>query len=254
MGNTDDAGVDEGVEEEFERRLGASDSVLWDIEKDPVLRSTITAVALLDRVPDWERLQRRLHHGSQLVPRLRQRVVVPPLRVGAPRWVDDHRFDLDYHLRRVRAPEAPAGADPLRAALDVAQALSLAPFDRARPLWEFTLVEGLPGGRAAFVQKVHHTVTDGVGGVRLALMLVDQEADAPEPEPPTPRRAESAAGDATETTDVIRRGKTVVVEAITAAGGCICDPTGKAHRPDEAGRCVKFVERDPLNPSVAYHA
>ena len=58
----------------------------------------------------------------------------------------------------------------------MAQALSLAPFDRARPLWEFTLVEGLPGDRAAFVQKVHHTVTDGVGGVRLALMLVDEHA------------------------------------------------------------------------------
>ncbi len=177
VGSIDDSGV-----EEFEHRLGASDSVLWDIEKDPVLRSTITAVALLDRVPDWERLQRRLEHGSHLVPRLRQRVVVPPLRVGAPRWIDDPRFDLDYHLRRVGAHEAPSGADPLRAALDVAQTLSLAPFDRARPLWEFTLVEGLPGGQAAFVQKVHHTVTDGVGGIRLALMLVDDAADTPEPE------------------------------------------------------------------------
>lgn len=174
---------DQGAEVTFEHRLGASDSVLWDIEKDPILRSTITAVALLDRVPDWERLQRRLESGSHRVPRLRQRVMVPPLRVGAPRWVDDHRFDLDYHLRRVRAPEAPHG-DPVRAALDVAQPLGMAPFDRARPLWEFTLVEGLPGGRAAFVQKVHHTVTDGVGGVRLALMLVDTEPDAPEPEPP----------------------------------------------------------------------
>lgn len=179
---------DRRVEPSFDRRLGASDSVLWDIEKDPVLRSTITAVALLDRVPDWERLERRLMHGSLLVPRLRQRVLVPPLRVGPPRWVDDPRFDLGYHLRRVRAPE-PRGtgpADPLRMALDVAQPLSMAPFDRARPLWEFTVVEGLPDGAAAFIQKVHHTVTDGVGGIRLALMLVDGEREADEPEAPGP--------------------------------------------------------------------
>lgn len=184
---------DEQAVESFDERLGASDSVLWDIEKDPVLRSTITAVALLDRAPDWDRLRRRLDHGSHLVPRLRQRVAVPPLRAGAPRWVDDTRFDLDYHLRRVRAPED-LGDDALRAALDLAQPIAMAPFDRARPLWEFTLIEGLPGGRAAFVQKVHHTVTDGVGGVRLALMLVDEHPDAAEPdasERPGPRYAPS---------------------------------------------------------------
>src|SRR5688572_6162255 len=53
----------------FDRQLGASDAVLWDIEKDPVLRSTITAVALLDRSPDWDRLVRRVAHGADLVPR-----------------------------------------------------------------------------------------------------------------------------------------------------------------------------------------
>lgn len=178
MGNPPDPWVDLT----FDRRLGASDSVLWDIEKDPVLRSTITAVALLDRVPDWERLERRLEHGSRVVPRLRQRVRVPPLRLGAPRWVDDTRFDLEYHLRRVRAPKSRRG-DALRIALDVAQPLAMAPFDRARPLWEFTLVEGLPGGAAAFIQKVHHTVTDGVGGIRLALLLLDDAPDAPDPDP-----------------------------------------------------------------------
>lgn len=172
----------EPAEPVFERHLGASDAVLWDIEKDPVLRSTITAVALLDRQPDWTRLLRRLEHGTRLFPRLRQRVVVPPLRLGPPQWVDDARFDLGYHLRRVRAPKS-SGADALRSALDVAQPLAMAPFDRARPLWEFTLIEELPEGRAALVQKVHHCLTDGVGGIRLALMLLDETADAPDPDP-----------------------------------------------------------------------
>ena len=54
----------EPAEPVFERHLGVSDAVLWDIEKDPVLRSTITVVALLDRQPDWARLLRRLEHGT----------------------------------------------------------------------------------------------------------------------------------------------------------------------------------------------
>jgi WS/DGAT/MGAT family acyltransferase len=68
--------------------------------------------------------------------------------------------------------------------------LSAAPLDRSRPLWEFTLVLGLEGGRAALLQKVHHTITDGVGGLKLSLSLVDLE-----------RRPADAAG----LTDDIRR-------------------------------------------------
>lgn len=242
--------------EQFDDRLGASDSVLWDIEKDPVLRSTITAVALLDRAPDWERLQRRLHQGSHLVPRLRQRVVVPPLRVGAPRWIDDPRFDLDYHLRRVRAPEGLAGDDSLRAALDVAQALSLAPFDRARPLWEFTLVEGLPDGRAAFVQKVHHTVTDGVGGVRLALMLVDEHADTPEPDPPDPRTAGATpgagslfAGALSETVrDAARNAARLPGAAATAISGFARQPLGSVRDAARMGGSITKLLRPVTEP------
>ena len=86
------------------RRLSASDTVLWDLDRDPVLRSTITAVALLDRAPDWGRLRTRIDRASQLIPRMRQRVGPAPFGIGAPRWVDDGDFDLDHHLRRVRVP------------------------------------------------------------------------------------------------------------------------------------------------------
>ena len=82
------------------RRLSASDTVLWDLDRDPVLRSTITAVALLDRAPDWGRLRTRIDRASQLIPRMRQRVGPAPFGIGAPRWVDDGDFDLDHHLRR----------------------------------------------------------------------------------------------------------------------------------------------------------
>jgi hypothetical protein len=45
-------------------------------------------------------------------------------------------------------------------------------------LWEFTLVEGLDGGGAAIVMKLHHSLTDGIGGIELAGHVVDLQ---PEP-------------------------------------------------------------------------
>ena len=153
----------------FSSHLNESDSVLWSIERDPVLRTTIVAVSMLDRSPNWKRLRRRMDEACEQVPRLRQKVVSTPMRVGPPRWQDDERFDVDYHLRRVVCP-APGD---LRTVLDMAGLSAMTAFDKDRPLWEFTLVEGLAGGRAAFIQKVHHAFTDGVGGVKMAELLLD---------------------------------------------------------------------------------
>jgi diacylglycerol O-acyltransferase len=173
----------------FTAHMNDSDALLWNIERDPVLRSTIIAVAILDREPDWERLRDRVERAACEIPRLHERVLVPPLQLGPPRWVDDPGFDLAFHLRRARPP-APGS---FRQALDLAGPVAMAAFDRARPLWEFTLLDGLDDGRAMFVQKIHHSVTDGVGGVRLAMMLVDLERDAP---PPTgPEGPRDARGD-----------------------------------------------------------
>ncbi len=65
----------------------------------------------------------------------------------------------------------------MRDLLDVAATLSSTPLDRSRPLWEFTLIEGRADGAAALLQRVHHTVTDGIGGLKLSLSLVDFERD-----------------------------------------------------------------------------
>jgi diacylglycerol O-acyltransferase / wax synthase len=158
----------------YSNKLNESDSTLWSIERDPGLRTTIVAIALLDRAPDWPRLRNTLLSVSEDVPRLRQKVVEPPLRMGAPRWVEDPHFDVDFHLRRVEAPQP---AD-FRTVLDLAGPIAMDAFDKDRPLWEFTLVEGLEGGRAAFIQKVHHSFTDGVGGMQMARLFLDEKRNA----------------------------------------------------------------------------
>src|SRR5207253_8890391 len=135
----------------FEDRMSDADALMWGIEKDPLLRSTITAIAVLDSSPDRDRFTDKIERASRLIPRLRQRVVASPLVAAPPRWVVDPDFDLRYHLRWVRAPE-PAS---LRTLLDLAEPLAMQGFDRARPLWEFTVVEGLADGKAALIQKSH---------------------------------------------------------------------------------------------------
>jgi diacylglycerol O-acyltransferase len=170
-----------------------SDAFAWYMEDDPVLRSTVVAVNRLDSLPDWELLRLRIDRLTRLVPRLRMRVQVPPLRLGPPRWTLDEDFDLDFHLRRLRL----GGGGEWGAVLQFARTAAMADFDRARPLWEFTLLEGLADGGAAFVTKFHHSLTDGIGGVQLARLVVDA---APEPvrtvvlpPPPAPTHLSTAA-------------------------------------------------------------
>ena len=166
-------------------RMSDTEAIMWAVEKDPALRSDFTNITILEGKPDERRLRAKIDAALDEIPRLRQRVVSPPLRLAPPEWRDDPTLDLDYHLRKVAVPE-PGG---MRELLDVAAIFSATPFDRSRPLWEFTMVEGLADGGVALLQKVHHAVTDGVGGLRLSLSLVDFEPDAP-PGPQSERGGE----------------------------------------------------------------
>ena len=189
----------------FDDRFNASDAVLWTIERDPSLRTTIVAVALLDRTPDWQRLRQRLIEASVMAPRFRQRVVEMPLRLGPPRWEIDDRFDIDYHLRRIRAPE-PGGLDTV---LRLAEPMAMGVFDKDRPLWEFTLVEGLADGRAALIEKIHHSVTDGVGGILLASLVVDDTRRG--------RRSSAAPAEQTPAASARPSGPGRVIESVAHA-------------------------------------
>ena len=97
--------------------MSDSDAVLWTVGRDPVLRSPIVAVMLLDEEPDWEIGLARVERLTAIEPRLRARVVPQPYRLGNPQWVDDGSFELAHHVHQVGAP--PPGT--FRAVLDLAQ-------------------------------------------------------------------------------------------------------------------------------------
>jgi hypothetical protein len=165
--------------------MRSSDAFSWYMERDPELRSTIVVVAFLDRPPDWDRVVERCERASRLVPHVRDKVLEPPARLATPRWTPDEDFDLGWHLRRVRVP-ARGGRE---AVLDIARREAMTAFDPAHPLWHNTVVEGLPGGAAATILKIHHALTDGVGGMELATMIFDLEREPPDQGdlPPAPR-------------------------------------------------------------------
>ncbi len=226
------------------RRMSAFETLTWRIEVDPRLRSTITIVDLLDQAPDWQRLVAAMDWGSRTVPRFRQRVVEPALPLGPAVWSTDPDFDLAYHLRRVRLPQP--GTD--RALLDLAQALATVPFDRQRPPWEATLVEGLDGGRAGFVLKLHHSATDGLGGIQL-LGLLHSRTREPDPNKPQPP-AESCPPSTPMgvlTQEIARAAWAIPAAAASAAlsgvGSTLRAITRPGRTVSDAGRLVRSAQR-----------
>src|SRR5579871_3318495 len=127
--------------------MSDTEAIMWAVEKDPALRSDFCNLTLLDERPTDERLRATLARALEAIPRLRQRVIGTPLRLVPPAFEDDPTFDAESHVRVVGAP--PPG--DLRAVLDVCGTLAEQPLDRARPLWEFTLIDGLADGHAALL-------------------------------------------------------------------------------------------------------
>jgi WS/DGAT/MGAT family acyltransferase len=150
-------------------RMGAFDAVMWGVEQDPVLRSVVVAMTVLDEVPDVDLLVDRITRMTLAVPKLRQRVIGNPVSPIPPRWEVDPNFDLTFHLKRFHVPAD--GSD--RPLLRIAEQMAEQDFDRNRPLWEMALVQGWDGDRSAVIIKLHHAITDGVGGMAMAASLFD---------------------------------------------------------------------------------
>ncbi len=127
-----------------------------------------------------ERIEKRMH----LLAPYRRRLVEVPFGLDRPYWVEDPDFDLDFHLRHVAVPP-PGDEEQLSALVSRIHARAL---DRARPLWEVYVIEGLADGRIALFTKIHHCAVDGVAGAQLAAVLLDSAPASDEAPPPTEHR------------------------------------------------------------------
>lgn len=158
---------------ELPSRMAATDALFWYAETAlPEFRPIIAGLYLLDRAPDPRGIEAATDAALALVPRLRQRVVEAPFELALPEWVEDPHFDRAYHLRHLSLP-APGNQRQL---LDLVASIFATPLDRQRPLWESYWIDGLEGGRSAYLFKLHHSVVDGVGSVAILDALTGTEA------------------------------------------------------------------------------
>ena len=168
----------------YDEWMNDSDAIIWHIERDPVLTSTITSVWLMDTEPDPDRFDDITRRSLATIPRLRQRVVADPVGLSTPRWEDDPDFDIERHVRELEL-------DDDEDLFEQAAALAAEGFDRDHPLWELYLINGLPEGRAAVIMKIHHAVADGVGMLKMTEGLIEtsreldpsKHPEIPQPEP-----------------------------------------------------------------------
>ncbi|MBV8712286.1 MAG: wax ester/triacylglycerol synthase family O-acyltransferase, partial [Solirubrobacterales bacterium] len=167
--------------------MSAQDATFLHVEND-VTPMHIGGVSIFaGPPPDFGELLEMVGAKLPRVPRYRQKVRFVPLGMSEPVWVDDPYFDLAYHLRHSAVP-APGNEAQLRT---MAARVFSQHLDRARPLWEIWMVEGLEGERWALLSKVHHCMVDGVAATDLmSVMFSDDDGSSspaaawdPRPEP-----------------------------------------------------------------------
>ena len=176
-------------------RLGHESARLLEIETSRQFAHTsVTAIfeagplARPDGGVDFAAIRRAIECRLAQVPHYRRKLRRIPLE-NHPIWVDDHEFNLDYHVRHTSLPR-PGGLAELRQVASRVQAQRL---DRSRPLWECWVLEGVEGGRFALLVKTHLAMVEAGADLLEALLSTDAAAVPGPPAPYVPRPMPSVA-------------------------------------------------------------
>jgi diacylglycerol O-acyltransferase / wax synthase len=194
---------------QFAPRMSPAEAVMWKISDDPWLRPIAGTLAVVDQPIDADLFRQRMAYAVSVIPRLRERVAPPSAPWAPPHWVPDEDFDLDYHLRHVGM----AAGGSIRELQELVSRWYEDPLDPSRPLWQFVVVDGVADGCGALFGKLHHTITDGIGLLRLSELYLDVARDAPPPPPvDLDRVIAEAATEAADRTD--DRGDSLFLESV----------------------------------------
>jgi diacylglycerol O-acyltransferase / wax synthase len=117
----------------------------------------------------YKKFRQHIAERMHLAPLFSRKLAFMPFDLANPIWLNADTIDLDWHMRAIKLP-APGSRVQLEAAI---AKLHEGMMDRDRPLWQFTVIEGLASGEVAFYAKIHHAALDGQGGVALAQAILD---------------------------------------------------------------------------------
>jgi diacylglycerol O-acyltransferase len=170
----------------YDRLSGLDNSFLVTEDVQPTGAMHVASTQIHEAAPlrredgslDIELIEEYVVSRLDRLPRYRQRLAYTPIE-GHPVWVDDATFDIRYHLRHSRLPR-PGNARQLKRMVGRIFSQRL---DRAKPLWELWVIEGLEDDRVAIFSKVHHCMVDGVAGAELISALLTPEPMR-KPDPP----------------------------------------------------------------------
>lgn len=234
------------------------------IFEGPGTHMHVSAVAIFEQGPlvtsegglDIARLRSYVESRLHLLPRYRQRLQFTPLQRHAI-WVDDDRFNLEYHVRHTSLP-TPGSEQQLK---NLAGRIMSQQLDREKPLWEMWFVEGLEGGRFAMISKVHHCMVDGASGVGvMTALLSESKEERVEPGPRWVPRPHPGRGELLRD-EVLHRISAPVTSAADALLGAVRKPReASAQLADSADAMWQALDAGlhvhgttPLNQPIGTH-
>lgn len=140
--------------------MSAWEALMWRAESDPRTSSAGILLEILEGEPAWPALLEAHRRTAKRFPRLRECVVEPPVPLVQPAWSAVPQFKVERHLRHEHLADD-------ETILELCERTMKRPLDTGRPPWEGVLVTGLPDGRAAYLFRFHHSLTDGLGLIQL---------------------------------------------------------------------------------------
>jgi len=161
----------------------------WFHMDGPVNPAVIVNIALTRQPLDFEKVKAVYTQRLAQFGRFRQRVVERGFPLASPHWEEMPDFEIGQQMHHVALP-APGGKAALAA---LVSELASTPLDRARPLWDVHVVDGVDGG-AALITRMHHCIADGTGTLAIARVLYDSTPDAKPGRRPASKKNETTPG------------------------------------------------------------
>jgi diacylglycerol O-acyltransferase / wax synthase len=239
-------------------RLSLVDSLFLYLEtpQTPMNIASLTIFTPASPVPDlFARFREHTSARLDLLPSYRRRLEMTPLGLDHPVWVTNDSVDLDHHVRHVVLPK-PGTIEQLRACVAELHAV---PLDRASPLWEYHLIEGLERGAFAVYIKMHHCDMDGIAGMSTLDVVYDFSPDGGPA--PLPRKAVGPSG---EPADFLELTSTAIADFLRQGYRAVKSLPGAARTLAKAAphftRDARFLlgyatrmPRTPFNVAISAH-